>query len=137
MADKNKNMTDTLPTLLRPAPSSKAHSDLPLDGEAAAAAVLSKLTSGTYAGTSEALAVLQREVESLTSGDPHELRRILARQAVLTDALANHFAAAAAHTSNPDAASTLSRTAVNAQQACIRTLVALAALSEKPVLPNP
>ena len=111
----------------------KAHSGLPLEGEAAAAAVLSKLTSGTYAGTSDALAILKAEVESLTSGDPQEIRNALARQIVLTEALSNHFAAAAAHTSSPEAASALSRTAINAQQACMRTLVALAALSEKPI----
>lgn len=129
-------MTATLPTLPKRAPSGQAHSDLPMDGEAAAAAVLSKLTSGTYAGTAEALDVLKREVESLTSGDPQTIRKVLARHAVLTEALSVHFAAAAAHTANPDAASTLSRTAINAQQACMRTLVTLAAISEKPILPN-
>jgi hypothetical protein len=121
-----------------PAPLARAtHTSVGETFEAASAEVLTALAGGSLVGTGSALAALKNHNAALVSASPEAIRAALARQSVLLEALFITTAARATAAGSASARAKLTHVAVNAQQACARTLALLAATAAPDAPPDP
>ena len=107
---------------------------LPTDPDAAAAMLIAALNGqATVHGTETSWAALQAEINALEDGDARTIRRTLARHHAVLQALTAHLLRGVPTMKRVEHAATLAKAAIHAQQADMRTLIALASLEIKEV----
>ena len=122
----NQNTLQSLQTLQQTLAPRKPPG-LPLDSDEACAAILNRLNTGEFLATAEAFAALRTSNLALLGTSPEGIRKALARQTTLLDALFFHLSARALAASQTESQSRLIHAAVGCQQASLRTLIALGA----------
>jgi len=107
---------------------------LPMDADAAAATLIAQLLGNpTLTGTDAAWLALQAEMNALQDGDAATIRRTLARQHVILQALTANLLRQTATLKRAEHVAAVAKAAASVQQADLRTLIALGSIQVKEV----